>query len=52
MQQTGALARSRLNSEQYRRQEKNKKEEVDVILREASDTLAELTGRKYSLKYP
>jgi hypothetical protein len=52
VQQTGALARSRLNLEQYRRQAKNKKEEVDVILREASDTLAELTGRKYSLKYP
>ena len=52
MQHTEALERSRQNLEQHRRQAKNKKEDVDVILREAADTLAELTGRKYSLRYP
>jgi cell division septum initiation protein DivIVA len=52
MQHTEALARSRQNLEQHRRQAGNKKKEVDVILREAADTLAELTDRKYSLKYP
>jgi DNA repair exonuclease SbcCD ATPase subunit len=52
MQHTEALARSRQNLEQHRRQAENKKKEVDVILREAADTLAELTDRKYSLKYP
>jgi hypothetical protein len=51
MQHAEALARSRQNLEQHRRQAKNKKEEVDIILKEAADTLAELTGRKYSLKY-
>jgi hypothetical protein len=51
MQHAEALARSRQNLEQHRRQAKNKKEEVDVILKEAAGTLAELTGRKYSLKY-
>jgi DNA repair exonuclease SbcCD ATPase subunit len=52
MLHTEALARSRQNLEQHRRQAENKKKEVDVILREAADTLAELTDRKYSLKYP
>ena len=52
MLHTEALARSRQNLEQHRRQAENKKKEVDVILREAANTLAELTDRKYSLKYP
>jgi archaellum component FlaC len=51
MQHAEGLARSRQKLEQHRRQAKNKKEEVDVILKEAAGTLAELTGRKYSLKY-
>ena len=51
MQHSEALARSRQNLEQHRRQAKDKMEEVDAILKEATDTLAELTGRKYSLTY-
>jgi DNA repair exonuclease SbcCD ATPase subunit len=52
MQHTEALARSRQNLEQQKRQAKEKMEEVDAILKEAADILAELTGRKYSLRYP
>jgi DNA repair exonuclease SbcCD ATPase subunit len=52
MQHTEALARSRQNLEQQRGQAKDKMEEVDAILKEAADILAELTGRKYSLRYP
>jgi hypothetical protein len=51
MQHSEALARSRQNLEQHRRQAKDKMEEVDAILKEAAETLAELTGRKYSLRY-
>ena len=51
MQHSEALARTRQNFEQHRRQAKDKMEEVDAILKEAADTLAELTGRKYSLRY-
>jgi DNA repair exonuclease SbcCD ATPase subunit len=51
-QHTEALARSRQNLDLHMRQAKDKREEVDAILREASDALAEITGRKYSLRYP
>jgi hypothetical protein len=51
IQHSEALARSRQNLEQQRRQAKDKGEEVDAILKEAADTLAELTGRKYSLRH-
>jgi hypothetical protein len=37
--------------EQQRRQAKDKKEEVDDILRRAGEILAQLTGQKYSLRY-
>jgi DNA repair exonuclease SbcCD ATPase subunit len=50
-QHTEALARSTQKLEQHRRQAKDKMEEVDTILKEAADILAELTGRKYSLRY-
>ena len=45
------LRRSRQDLEQQRRQAKDKKEEVDAILRRAGEILAELTGQKYSLTY-
>ena len=51
MQHTEVLARSRQGLEQQRRQAKDKKEEVDAILHEASMILAELTGQKYTLRY-
>jgi chromosome segregation ATPase len=51
MQHTEELARSRQDLEQQRRQAKDKTEEVDAILRGAGEILAELTGRKYSLRY-
>jgi hypothetical protein len=51
LQHTDVLARSRQDLEQQRRQAKDKKEEVDAILHEASEILAELTGQKYSLRY-
>jgi DNA repair exonuclease SbcCD ATPase subunit len=51
IQHTEELARSRHDLEQQRRQAKDKTEEVDAILRRASEILAELTGQKYSLRY-
>jgi DNA repair exonuclease SbcCD ATPase subunit len=51
MQYSGGLARSRQDLEQQRRQRKDKREEVDAILKEAGEILAELTGQKYSLRY-
>jgi DNA repair exonuclease SbcCD ATPase subunit len=51
VQNTEVLVRSRQDLEQQRRQAKDKKEEVDAILKEAGEILAELTGKKYSLKY-
>jgi hypothetical protein len=51
VQNTEVLVRSRRDLEQQRRQAKDKKEEVDAILKEAGEILAELTGKKYSLKY-
>ena len=51
MQQTEALARSKQDLERERRQAKDKAEEVDAILSRASETLAELTSQKYSLRY-
>ena len=44
-----AISRQRL--EQYRRQAREKKEEVDALVKEAGKTLAELTGKKYLIKY-
>jgi chromosome segregation ATPase len=46
-----SLARSRQELEQQRRQAKEKREEVDALLAEAGNTLAELTGKRYSIKY-
>ncbi len=51
VQHTEVLVRSRQDLEQQRRQAKDKKEEVEAILKEAGEILAELTGKKYSLKY-
>jgi hypothetical protein len=51
VQNTEVLVRSRQDLEQQRRQAKDKKEEVDAILKEAGEILAELTGKNYSLKY-
>jgi DNA repair exonuclease SbcCD ATPase subunit len=51
VQNTEVLVRSRQDLEQQRRQAKDKKEEVEAILKEAGEILAELTGKKYSLKY-
>jgi DNA repair ATPase RecN len=46
-----SLARSRQNLEEQRRQARKKKEEVEALLAEASKTLAEPTGKRYSIKY-
>jgi hypothetical protein len=43
------LARSRQDLDQQRRQAKDKTEEVNALLKRASEILAELTGHKYSL---
>jgi hypothetical protein len=51
VQNTEVLVRSRQDLEKQRRQAKDKKEEVDAILKEAGEILAELTGKNYSLKY-
>ncbi len=51
IQLTEELARNRQDLEQQRRQAKDKTEEVDAILRRASEILAQLTGQKYSLRY-
>ncbi len=51
MQQTEALARSKQDFEHERRHTKEKAEEVDAILRRASEILVELTSQKYSLRY-
>ncbi len=51
IEQTEELTRSRQDLEQQRRQAKDKKEEVDAILRRAGEILAQLTGQKYSLRY-
>jgi chromosome segregation ATPase len=51
IEQTEELTSSRQDLEQQRRQAKDKKEEVDDILRIAGDILAKLTGQKYSLRY-
>jgi chromosome segregation ATPase len=45
------LARSKQELEQQMRQVKDKTEEVNAILGQASEVLAELTGRKYYLTY-
>jgi DNA repair exonuclease SbcCD ATPase subunit len=51
MQHTEQLATSRQDLGQQRLQATEKTEEVDAILREAREILAELTGQKYSLRY-
>ena len=51
IEHTEGLTRSKQDLEQKRRQAKDKKEEVDAILSRASEMLAELTGKKYSLRY-
>ena len=51
MQLTEELARGKQELEQHMRQTKDKTEEVNAILDQASEILAELTGRKYYLTY-
>jgi hypothetical protein len=51
MQHSEGLARSRLELEQEMRHLKDKTEEVNAILNQAGEILAELTGRKYYLAY-
>jgi DNA repair exonuclease SbcCD ATPase subunit len=45
------LAKNRQNLEQQKRQVAEKNGEVGVLLKEAGDILADLTGQKYSLEY-
>lgn len=45
------MAKSRQDMEQQKRQIVEKSSELDALLNEASTTLAELTGQKYSFKY-
>ena len=51
VQHAEGLARCRQDLEQQRQQAKDKSEEVDAILREASEILAQLTSQKYSIRY-
>jgi ABC-type Fe3+-citrate transport system substrate-binding protein len=51
VQHAEGLARCRQDLEQQRQQAKDKSEEVDAILREAGEILAQLTSQKYSLRY-
>jgi hypothetical protein len=51
MQHSEGLARSRLELEREMRHLKDKTEEVNAILNQAGEILAELTGRKYYLAY-
>ena len=51
VQHAEGLARCRQDLEQQRQQAKDKSEEVDAILSEASEILAQLTSQKYSLRY-
>jgi hypothetical protein len=51
VQYTEELASSRQDLDQQRRQTKDKTEEVNALLKRASEILAELTGHKYSLIY-
>lgn len=50
-QHSEGLARSRLELEQQMRHLKDKTQEVNTILNQAGEILAELTGRKYYLAY-
>ena len=50
-QHSEGLARSRLELEQHMRHLKDKTQEVNTILNQAGEILAELTGRKYYLDY-
>jgi DNA repair exonuclease SbcCD ATPase subunit len=49
VQYTEELGRSRQDLDHQRRQAKDKTEEVNALLKRASEILAELTGHKYSL---
>ena len=51
MQHSEGLARSRLELEQHMRHLNDKTQEVNTILNQAGEILAELTGRKYYLDY-
>lgn len=51
MQHEDELARNREILEQQKRQIAEKKAEVEVLLKEASGILAELTGQKYTVAY-
>jgi hypothetical protein len=51
VQHAEGLARCSQDLEQQRQHAKDKSEEVDAILREASEILAQLTSQKYSLRY-
>ena len=45
------MAISRQKLEQHRKQAKEKRQEVDALVAEAENTLAELTGKRYLIKY-
>jgi DNA repair exonuclease SbcCD ATPase subunit len=51
MQHNEGLARNRLELEQHMRHLKDKTQEVNTILNQAGEILAELTGKKYYLAY-
>jgi hypothetical protein len=50
VQQSDSLARSRQDLQEKRRQGKEKQEEVDLLMKEAGQTLSELTGQRYILE--
>ena len=45
------LTSSRQKLDQHRRQERERREEIDALLGEAGEILFELTGKRYSIKY-
>jgi hypothetical protein len=51
VQHNAELAKNRQLQEQQTRQVVEKTAEVDSLLKEAGEILAELTGQKYSLEY-
>jgi hypothetical protein len=51
LQHDEELAKKRQSLEQQRRQIAEKNSEVSVLLKEAGDILADLTGQRYSLEY-
>jgi hypothetical protein len=50
-QHEGELAKGRQNMEQQKHQIAEKGSEIDVLLKEAGEILADLVGQKYSLEY-